>query len=40
MTPVFGTPSQHTLYLAHRYSAIVLAAALALHLLSHKRGRP
>lgn len=39
MTPVFGTSGQHTLYLIHRYSAIVLASAVVLHLLSLKRGR-
>jgi cytochrome b subunit of formate dehydrogenase len=32
MTPVFGTRGQHTLYLLHRYSAIVLTAAILLHL--------
>ena len=44
MTPLFGTPGQHALYLTHRYSAIALAAALVLHLLSlrgaRKRERP
>ena len=39
MTPLFGTGGQHTLYLTHRYSAIGLAAALALHLLSLTRAR-
>jgi cytochrome b subunit of formate dehydrogenase len=32
MTPLFGTPGQHLLYLTHRYSAIVLTAAVLLHL--------
>ena len=31
MTPVFGTHGQHTLYLTHRYSAMVLTGALNLH---------
>ncbi len=39
MTPLFGTTGQHVLYLTHRYSAITLAAALVLHLLSLRRGR-
>lgn len=37
MTPVFGTHGQHTLYLTHRYSGIVLTVALALHLVSLAR---
>ncbi|MGO8696198.1 MAG: hypothetical protein ACLQVY_00555 [Limisphaerales bacterium] len=32
MTPVFGTRGQHALYLLHRYSGIVLTAAVLLHL--------
>jgi cytochrome b subunit of formate dehydrogenase len=32
MTPLFGTQGQHFLYLTHRYSAIVLTAAVLLHL--------
>jgi cytochrome b subunit of formate dehydrogenase len=32
MTPLFGTRGQHFLYLTHRYSAIVLTAAVLLHL--------
>ncbi len=32
MTPLFGTPGQHLLYLTHRYSAVVLTAAVLLHL--------
>jgi cytochrome b subunit of formate dehydrogenase len=32
MTPLFGTQGQHLLYLTHRYSAIVLTAAVLLHL--------
>ncbi len=32
MTPLFGTDGQRALYLTHRYSGIVLAAALLLHL--------
>ena len=39
MTPLFDTSGQHTLYLTHRYSAIVLAAAVGLHLLSLRRRR-
>jgi len=39
MTPLFGTPGQHVLYLTHRYSAITLTAAVGLHLLSLKRRR-
>ena len=31
MTPLFGTSGQHTLYLTHRYSAIVLTAAVVWH---------
>jgi cytochrome b subunit of formate dehydrogenase len=37
MTPLFGTGGQHTLYLTHRYSAIALAAALALQLICLRR---
>jgi cytochrome b subunit of formate dehydrogenase len=37
MTPVFGTHGQHLLYLIHRYSAIVLTAALVLHWLGCRR---
>jgi len=37
MTPIFGTAGQHQLYLIHRYSGIVLTAALLLHLISPKR---
>jgi cytochrome b subunit of formate dehydrogenase len=32
MTPLFGSNGQHLLYLTHRYSAIVLTAAVLLHL--------
>jgi hypothetical protein len=32
MTPWLGAPGQHLLYLTHRYSAIVLTAAVLLHL--------
>jgi cytochrome b subunit of formate dehydrogenase len=32
MTPLFGAQGQHFLYLTHRYSAIVLTAAILLHL--------
>ena len=32
MTPLLGTPGQHFLYLTHRYSAMVLTAAVLLHL--------
>jgi hypothetical protein len=32
MTPVCGTEGQHFLYLTHRYSSMVLAAAVLLHL--------
>jgi hypothetical protein len=39
MTPIFGTTGQHVLYLTHRYSAITLAIALALHLVSLRSGR-
>jgi cytochrome b subunit of formate dehydrogenase len=39
MTPLFGTDEQHALYLTHRYSGIVLAGTLALHLLSLRRNR-
>jgi len=39
MTPLFGTPGQHTLYLTHRYSAIVLTGALLLHLFLAFRAR-
>ncbi len=39
MTPLFGTTGQHLLYLTHRYSAITLAAALVLHLLSLRTRR-
>jgi hypothetical protein len=37
MTPLFGTEGQHTLYLTHRYSAIVLTVLVVLHLLSLRR---
>jgi hypothetical protein len=39
MTPLFGTSGEHTLYLTHRYSAVILTAAVALHLLLLFRGR-
>jgi len=41
MTPLFGTPGQHLLYLTHRYSAMVLSAAVLLHLplLARRKGR-
>jgi len=39
MLPVYGTIGLHTLYLIHRYSAIVLAASIVLHLLNVLRGR-
>ena len=39
MTPIFGTPGQHFLYLTHRYGAMVLAAAVVLHLLTLRRAR-
>jgi cytochrome b subunit of formate dehydrogenase len=32
MTPLFGTPGEHLLYLTHRYSAMVLTVAVLLHL--------
>jgi cytochrome b subunit of formate dehydrogenase len=32
MTPLFGAKGQHFLYLTHRYAAIVLTAAVLLHL--------
>lgn len=32
MTPLFGTKGEHLLYLTHRYGAIVLTAAVLLHL--------
>jgi len=32
MTPLFGTPGEHLLYLTHRYSAIVLTVAVILHI--------
>jgi cytochrome b subunit of formate dehydrogenase len=32
MTPLFGGQGQHLLYLIHRYSAIVLTAAVLLHI--------
>ncbi len=37
MTPLFGTSGQHTLYLTHRYSAIVLTGAVVLHSLTQAR---
>ncbi len=39
MTPVFGTHGQHLLYLIHRYSALVAAAAAVLHLLTCRSER-
>jgi len=38
MTPLFGAQGQHFLYLTHRWSAIVLTAAVLLHLpmLAHR----
>ncbi|MGA2175167.1 MAG: hypothetical protein ABSH38_09320 [Verrucomicrobiota bacterium] len=32
MTPLIGASGQHILYLTHRYSAVVLTAAILLHL--------
>jgi energy-converting hydrogenase Eha subunit A len=40
MTPLFGAQGQHVLYLTHRYSAIVLTAAVLLHLPMLARRRP
>ena len=37
MTPLFGTQGQHVLYLTHRYSGIVFAITLVLHLLTLRR---
>ncbi|HZV33049.1 MAG TPA: hypothetical protein VFB72_00615 [Verrucomicrobiae bacterium] len=34
MTPIFGTPGQHILYLTHRYAGITMAGLLILHLLN------
>ena len=39
MTPIFDTSGQHALYLTHRYSAIALAGAVVLHVLSLVRQR-
>jgi len=39
MTPLFGSGGQRLLYLTHRYSAIVLAGAVLLHLVSLLRSR-
>jgi len=39
MTPLCGTQGQHLLYLTHRYSAIVLTAAVLLHLPALARRR-
>lgn len=39
MTPLFGTHGEHTLYLTHRYSAIVLTALAVLHLLTTRRAK-
>ena len=39
MLPVFGTSGQQALYLTHRYSAMVLAGVVGLHLLSLLLGR-
>jgi hypothetical protein len=40
MTPLFGTKGQHILYLTHRYGAMVLTAAVLLHLplLARRKG--
>ena len=40
MTPLWGTPGQHLFYLTHRYSAMVLTAAVLLHLplLARRKG--
>jgi len=40
MMPLLGTQGQHFLYLTHRYSAIVLTAAVLLHLplLARRKG--
>ena len=40
MTPLFGTSGQHLLYLTHRYSAMVVAGALCLHVIALLRNRP
>mgnify|MGYP001586559827 CR=1 FL=1 len=37
MTPLFGTHGQHTLYLTHRYSAMVLTAAVVLHFIARTK---
>lgn len=39
MTPIFGSGGQHLLYLTHRYTSMVLVAAIILHVLSLRRTR-
>ena len=39
MTPIFGTPGQHTLYLTHRYSTIVFTVLFILHALTLRRAK-
>ncbi|MDB6024505.1 MAG: hypothetical protein JWM68_728 [Verrucomicrobiales bacterium] len=39
MTPIFGTPGQHTLYLTHRYGTIVFTALFVLHALTLRRAK-
>jgi cytochrome b subunit of formate dehydrogenase len=40
MLPFYGTDGQHTLYITHRYAAIVLAVAVLLHLPALKAPVP
>lgn len=39
MTPTFGTPGQHFLYLTHRYSAVVFTILFVLHAVTLRRAK-
>ena len=39
MTPVFGTPGQHFLYLTHRYSTVVFTILFVLHAVTLRRAK-
>ena len=39
MTPTFGTPGQHFLYLTHRYSTVVFTILFVLHAITLRRAR-
>jgi hypothetical protein len=39
MTPTFGTPGQHFLYLTHRYSTVIFTILFVLHAITLRRAK-